>query len=76
MDNLEWLEKMKKNDDTYKYDECGWPTPEWRIKFRHTKALEIIAEELIKSNKREKDKEDSIEVASKGTGGHEQGGMI
>jgi len=47
MTNLEWLEKIKKEDEPYDYDECGWPTPEWRIKFRQTKALEIIAEELI-----------------------------
>lgn len=46
MTNLEWLEKMKKEDDIYKYDDCGWPTPEWRIKYRQAKALEIIAEEL------------------------------
>ena len=52
MTNLEWLEKMKKEDEPYDYDECGWPTPEWRITFRQAKALEIIAEELIKSNEK------------------------
>ena len=51
MTNLEWLEKMKKEDEPYDYDECGWPTPEWRIKFRQTKALEIVAEELIDTNR-------------------------
>ena len=43
MENLEYLEKMKKDDgDTY-LEKADWV-------YRKLKALEIIAEELIKTN--------------------------
>lgn len=45
MTNLEWLEEMKKEDERYykQETEISKYTNEYRI----TKALEIIAEELI-----------------------------
>jgi hypothetical protein len=46
MTNLEWLKKMKKDDeDWYKADSTK-TIREFTNEFRKTKALEIIAEEL------------------------------
>jgi len=42
MDNLEWLEKMKKKDEINDNN--------WVGSYRQIKALEIIAEEPIKIN--------------------------
>jgi hypothetical protein len=50
MDNLEWLEEMKKQSDSVTGNH-------W--KFRVMKALEIIAEELCKFNAREDNKYDN-----------------
>ena len=58
MKNLEWLEKMKKEDEQYLElsvgdgNKEGWQLEsQYRMKFRKTKALEIIAEELIDTNR-------------------------
>jgi len=56
MNNLEWLKKIKEEDEQYmelnsnKNSKMGWTQTDYRIKFRQLKALEIIAEELIKGN--------------------------
>ena len=57
MDNLEYLEKVKKAEGKWLDDEVikniSSDNPEWDMKgmeYRKTKALEIIAEELIKFN--------------------------
>jgi hypothetical protein len=47
MTNLEWLEKVKADDDEIK-ENLGITTySPYHINMRKTKALEIIAEELI-----------------------------
>jgi len=53
MTNLEWLEKIKKEDEQYLElsvgdgNKEGWQVEsQYRMKFRKMKALEIIAEEL------------------------------
>ncbi len=56
MDNLEWLNKMKDESKGYmeldgdEHHRIGWSQPDYRIQFRQIRALEIIAEELIKCN--------------------------
>ncbi len=56
MTNLEWLKRIKEEDRQYmeldsdKNSKMGWTQTDYRIKFRQLKALEIIAEELIKGN--------------------------
>ena len=56
--NLEWLEKIKKEDEQYLElsvgdgNKEGWQVEsQYRMKFRKMKALEIIAEELIDINR-------------------------
>ena len=44
MTNLEWLNKLKRDDDGYSEIETS------KYEFRQAKALEIIAEELINNN--------------------------
>ena len=44
MTNLEWLNKLKRDDDGYSDIETS------KYEFRTAKALEIIAEELINNN--------------------------
>ena len=44
MTNLEWLNKLKRDDDGYSDIETS------KYEFKQVKVLEIIAEELIKSN--------------------------
>ena len=58
MTNLEWLKKMKKEDEQYLElsvgdgNKEGWQLEsQYRMKFRKMKALEIIAEELIDINR-------------------------
>ena len=48
MDNLEWLKKVKK-EKNISYQEFK-DISEHQIEFRKMRALEIIAEELIKLN--------------------------
>lgn len=56
MDNLGWLKKIKKEDGIYmnldkdERNKIGWQPSEYSVKYRRTKALEIIAEELCKLN--------------------------
>ena len=48
MTNLEYLEKMKKEDEGELRKHCT--LEEYHLKFRKMKALEIIAEEIINLN--------------------------
>ena len=52
MTNLEYLEKAKRIDDDRSKNLNEFPerVSEWEIEYRKMKALEIIAEELIKNN--------------------------
>lgn len=51
MTNLEYLKDRKRIDDERKQiDSLPKQVSEWEIEYRRTKALEIIAEELIKHN--------------------------
>ena len=47
MTNLEWLEEMKKTDDASGEEGVRENLFIYKNEFRQTKALEIIAEELI-----------------------------
>ena len=49
MVNLEWLEKMKKEDERYYKQESD--INKYKNEYRIMKALEIIAEELIDTNR-------------------------
>jgi len=68
MTNKEWLEKVKKEEPSIDLEKDYWTQ-------RQVKALEIIAEELIKLNERfisitgwdENAEDDSIRVRLKGT---------
>jgi len=50
MNNLEYLEKIKKADEDLKLNLKGIVRDESGDSYRQAKALEIIAEELIKCN--------------------------
>ena len=53
MNNLEWLEAIKKEDD--EFDNGKRDRGSTEIEFRQVKALEIIAEELCLLNKNKKE---------------------